>query len=296
MGVGIRNSVALPLATLSKRSVLASGGFAPDLLEVVRANTSGQAQKPDIASQFLALLLTLGLFGSALGVYVAKGGHLPHVSASLFPSLSDSSPTYSVRDAAMERSRLLSRLSAPERIEFQNQVHYVNDRIRGMRRSQDESRQLATLVVLESRKAQIDPLYVASVIRHESRFNRHAMSSAGALGLMQLLPSTARYISSRTNTPWLGDARLRDPVYNIKLGIAYLKYLDKRFGGNKEHVLIAYNWGPGNLFKAFKREKAIPSCTVKYARGVLGTHRQWRNEYTVRVAGLQGGGVIDRVA
>jgi soluble lytic murein transglycosylase len=87
-----------------------------------------------------------------------------------------------------------------------------------------------------------DTCFVLSVIREESRFNDRAVSPVGALGLMQLMPDTATWINNNK----ISREDIFDPVQNIKLGILYLDFLDKRFDSNTA-VLSAYNGGPKNV-------------------------------------------------
>ena len=86
---------------------------------------------------------------------------------------------------------------------------------------------------------------VFAVIKTESNFKPDAVSSAGAVGLMQLLPSTYEWLTTLTGERFVSDM-LYDPETNIKYGTYYLQYLYSYFG-SWEKVLIAYNWGPGNL-------------------------------------------------
>lgn len=137
---------------------------------------------------------------------------------------------------------------------------------------------LAELIVGESEKASYDPLFVAAVIRSESMFRHGAISSRGAKGLMQIMPATGKYISQREKIVLTKSEDLHDPVTNIRLGIAYLKYLDKKFHGNREHVLIAYNWGPANLMLSMRGAAKPPAQSVKYAKTILTAHRQWNTE------------------
>lgn len=86
----------------------------------------------------------------------------------------------------------------------------------------------------------VDPLLVLAVIREEGRFRADAVSPAGAVGLMQLLPSTARGID-----PSARPDLLTDPEANIRLGTAYLAGRLREFHGDVVTALVAYNAGPG---------------------------------------------------
>lgn len=94
-----------------------------------------------------------------------------------------------------------------------------------------------------------DRALVFAFMKQESRFQVHARSHAGAIGLMQVMPRTARYIARRSSLPSDTVANLRDPVNNVTLGDAYLQYLLGMRGINGDLIRLAaaYNGGPGNL-------------------------------------------------
>lgn len=179
---------------------------------------------------------------------------------------------------------IIKSLSAEQRKIFASQVHYVLEIIRSTKRKRNDadSRQLANMIVAESYRANYDPLFVASVINAESTFNHRALSYAGAKGLMQILPGTGQYVSRRNRMTWRGAHDLNNPEINLQLGIAYLKELEHNFEGNRELALIAYNWGPANLQRAFKGEKKIPLSSVRYAKGIISSHDKWRRELDSR--------------
>jgi len=86
----------------------------------------------------------------------------------------------------------------------------------------------------------IDPHLVKAVMKAESNFNPYARSRKGALGLMQLMPETARFLN--ISDPY-------NPAENIEGGIKYLKFLDEAFQGDIELVLAAYNAGPKKVIE-----------------------------------------------
>ncbi|MFC1961334.1 transglycosylase SLT domain-containing protein, partial [Chloroflexota bacterium] len=92
----------------------------------------------------------------------------------------------------------------------------------------------------------LDPLLIASIVRQESSFDPTAQSSAGARGLMQLMPTTAMDIASRLE---LGDFTLHDlirPIVNIELGSFYLSSMLSYQNNSVPGALLSYNAGPGN--------------------------------------------------
>jgi soluble lytic murein transglycosylase len=92
--------------------------------------------------------------------------------------------------------------------------------------------------VLQRHQANLDPYLVAALIRQESGFNERARSPAGAMGLMQLMPATARMME-RVSRRELFDAKT-----NVRLGVKYFHRLLSRYDGDAELALAAYNAGP----------------------------------------------------
>jgi len=92
-----------------------------------------------------------------------------------------------------------------------------------------------------------EPALVLAVMRQESEFYPLARSPVGALGLMQLMPATARHSAQKIGLPFSRDRLTSDPDYNIRLGQAYLKELLEQFGGSYILALAAYNAGPARV-------------------------------------------------
>ncbi|HEV7764850.1 MAG TPA: lytic transglycosylase domain-containing protein [Thermoanaerobaculia bacterium] len=114
------------------------------------------------------------------------------------------------------------------------------------------------LIYEKAKKYNVDPSLVVAVIEQESRFKPRARSHVGAKGLMQLMPRTGR---------WMGARDLYDPEQNIDAGVKYIKYLDKRFNGDLNKIIAAYNGGEGNV----KRYQGVPPFreTRQYVKKVM---------------------------
>ncbi|HKZ16198.1 MAG TPA: lytic transglycosylase domain-containing protein [Geobacteraceae bacterium] len=121
-----------------------------------------------------------------------------------------------------------------------------------------------TVINRASRRYGIDAGLIKAVIRAESNFNPRAVSSAGAEGLMQLMPATAR---------GLGVSNSFDPEQNVMAGTRFLKDMLVRYDGDLNSALAAYNWGPGNVDK---RTGTLPRETREYLIKV----KEYYAEYT----------------
>ncbi|MEK6375746.1 MAG: lytic transglycosylase domain-containing protein [Acidobacteriota bacterium] len=98
-------------------------------------------------------------------------------------------------------------------------------------------------IVEYSRKNGLDPYLIMGLIHQESYYNPSAKSSAGATGLMQLMPATGKELAGRLGI----SPRLTDPKTNIRLGTAHFRMLVNLFGGNTELAIASYNAGQGRV-------------------------------------------------
>ena len=160
-----------------------------------------------------------------------------------------------------------------------NLVKFISGLIAAYRPTIKDCGGIAKEIVELSVAEKIDPIYVTSIIATESRFASDAQSYAGARGLMQLIPSTARQVAKEERRRLLLDEHLNDPKTNIRLGISYLKQLEERYRGNRYLALAAYNWGPGNVDKSKGGAKRIPGSVSKYSTSILERTVSWRRHF-----------------
>lgn len=135
----------------------------------------------------------------------------------------------------------------------------------------------------------LDPALIAGVIYAESHFRDGQVSSAGALGLMQLTPETAKDIARRSGGSAFGIKDLATAQVNISYGAYYLRYLKQRFAGNTTLMLAAYNAGEGNVDKWIsaaaqaERDFGVSDIpfpeTRAYVQKVLDARRDYRANY-----------------
>ena len=109
-----------------------------------------------------------------------------------------------------------------------------------------------------AQKYNMDSALIMAVIEIESKFDPKAVSSAGAIGLMQIMPKTARSVSRELKIKKYNKDSLYNPEINIRIGTYYLKKLLREFSNDIDLGLAAYNAGMGNVRKWQKQKKEIP--------------------------------------
>lgn len=136
-----------------------------------------------------------------------------------------------------------------------------------------EISQVSVAIAAECSRADLPIELVLAVIQVESSGQNFAVSAAGAMGLMQLLPSTAEDVAGRIGKRWEGPLTLFDPVSNVQLGVRYLRELIDRYD-SVPTALAAYNWGPTRIAETLRRGEPVP---VVYARRVLAVYAKARH-------------------
>ncbi len=145
-----------------------------------------------------------------------------------------------------------------------------------------------------SSQASISSTWAYGIARSESLFMRDVRSSAGAIGLMQLMPATGRDVAKEIKLPYSGLATLVDPESNIRLGTTYLGQMNQRYKGNQVLATAAYNAGPHQVDRWLPERGVIDARiwienipfneTRKYVKKVLAAQAifHWRMTGTVR--------------
>jgi soluble lytic murein transglycosylase-like protein len=181
------------------------------------------------------------LFGSPAAIREATGGYALPPEPPVQPA--------ALRDARAPHAKGDPSVAAVE--------EYLASRNTGLIR--EEVQVLARTLVEEARRHRLDLALVMAVMHVESRFYNFAISPAGAIGLMQILPSTGEELARREGIPWQGPQTLLDPATNVRLGTAYLRELSDRYRGDLRAALAAYNWGPGHVDRRLNEGVELPA-------------------------------------
>jgi hypothetical protein len=130
--------------------------------------------------------------------------------------------------------------------------------------SSSQAQELAKLIIEECDNYEIDPSLILAIIQVESNFSPMAVSGKGAIGLMQVMPSTGEYVAEKLGISISGKKELHDPFLNVRLGIYYLSLLEDRFD-NTEDALFAYYYGPSRFESIRYLGRKLP----RYVKKVL---------------------------
>jgi len=146
----------------------------------------------------------------------------------------------------------------------------------------------AAVIREQAAEKHLDPALIAGVIYAETKFEPRT-SSAGALGLMQILPATADYIARLSGGFRFTTSDLATPKINVAYGSWYLRYLLDHYDGNELEAVAAYNGGLGNVdgwvAKAREQGRTLTSAEIPfpetraYVERVMRAQREYRSVY-----------------
>lgn len=261
MSISIENlSLLSSLAPLRQKNdshvALQDGGFA-ERLDKVLGSGEASASSTGAKARELAETLTLQMLQSSLTV----GDDSPSASATVsgttqFSSVHALLQAYRANVAGGEVAPPLppSLPSTPSQLYeiADNTVADASPAVLPASLPRTDPSWLDPIIAKASRKYGVDVGLIKAVIKAESGFNPQAVSHAGARGLMQLMPATARS---------LGVSDSFDPEQNVMGGTRFLKDMLRRYNGDVDAALAAYNWGPGNVDK---RPDRLPRETRDY--------------------------------
>ncbi|ABP67307.1 Lytic transglycosylase, catalytic [Caldicellulosiruptor saccharolyticus DSM 8903] len=197
---------------------------------------------------------------------IANNNNLPQSFKTIFQN----SFTASInKDVAITTYQQLSNVESTKALQNQSFANKIYELEKSSYTPYNLSTNLSKseIINIATKKAKeygLAPSLVLSVIEAESGFRQDVISKAGAIGLMQLMPETAKALGVN---PY-------DPIENLDGGIRYLKEKLEQFGGNIELALAAYNAGPANVIKY----GGIPPFdeTVEYVQKVLLLSQKYR--------------------
>lgn len=175
--------------------------------------------------------------------------------ASVTRELASISPEIRVEHARelMGKGYKKSALKKAEKIEELEKRILATIESRLPKKFKKKAHDIAHTIIVEANAHELDPFFVMAVIAGESSFNPEAKGPVGEIGMMQLRPSTGKWMAKLIGVKWRGERDLKDPIKNIQLGTAYLSWLREKFEGHSQLYLAAYNMGPGNVNKALAK-------------------------------------------
>ncbi|MFZ2825207.1 lytic transglycosylase domain-containing protein [Hydrogenophaga sp.] len=157
----------------------------------------------------------------------------------------------------------------------------ASQRLEAVTRSSRATPLMLKTLVQAAERFQVDAYLIKAVIHAESAFNPRARSPKNAIGLMQVLPGTARDLGLSAQPTASVEKLLTDPRVSIVVGTKYLAEQLERFGGNVELAVAAYNAGPGAVIKAGNKVPPYAE-TQAYVQRVMSLARSYRQRQTLQ--------------
>jgi len=150
-------------------------------------------------------------------------------------------------------------------------------------------REVLSTVLREASRYDVSPAMIMAIIRTESDFDKNAVSEVGAVGLMQLMPSTFSYLRDEKLGEALADSAIYDPAVNIRYGTYYYAYLSEQFG-DPATALAAYNAGEGRVCEwlldpSLSKDGVLTDIpfgeTEHYVKATLAAYRYYLEKYNL---------------
>ncbi len=144
---------------------------------------------------------------------------------------------------------------------------FITNSVRNLlpKNHKNSATEIAASILREAEKNRFDPIFLMALIQNESSFNPQMKGSVGEIGLMQIKPDTAEWISKTQKIEYKGAQTLYRPDVNIRIGTAYLSKLRDQFSSNSSLYLSAYNAGAGKVRRLVSK-KMTPKI---YATAVM---------------------------
>lgn len=160
-------------------------------------------------------------------------------------------------DAGLRKTDVGQKIASDEQTMAED--NYVIDTIRNYKTglSRAEEIRLAEVIVEESNKYNLDPMFVLALIEKESSFFNWAVSNRGAMGLMQIRGYVGKDVAQDLNIDWNGENTLLDPYMNVRIGLCYFNHLKDKFD-KTELALAAYNFGPTYVRDIMNADEEVP--------------------------------------
>lgn len=140
------------------------------------------------------------------------------------------------------------------------------------------SKRIAKAILKESRNYGFDPLFVMAVIQNESSFNVKMVGAVGEIGLMQVRPTTAQWISNLYHIPYKGEKTLFEPEVNIRLGVALMDKLRDQFDAHSRLYISAYNIGATKVRSLVEEDRTPKEYVVAVMKRYLAIYQAFREK------------------
>jgi soluble lytic murein transglycosylase-like protein len=193
---------------------------------------------------------------------------LSAISLAIYPAWAEHEAQLSSFGAAQDLSVAIAEIEAVQPARYSTDLAPTNQILSQVKNQvkvrpvlDKKAQAYESLILAVSQENEVSPALIRAVIQAESKFNHQAVSSQGAVGLMQVLPSTAKSV---------GVSSPETPRGNVTAGARYLKSLLKQFDDDEKLALAAYNCGPdairryGNQMPPFRETRNFVSTVLEY--------------------------------